>query len=190
MSLPTPDSLVSPFGNCLKNSFNSPQFSFPKIGEPGMPPILMGAIGAMLGPAEPVLKFIPPNPDIVSDIEKLLTNLPHLIVKGFTDAAIGLPALSFDILGIQVNTPGSKIPDFDPSSIINLIKGLILAPFEIFTGIIESLINLQPKFPTIDDIINILIDSLKSVGFSADIAKGFTACLASSFMEVIKAIKP
>lgn len=190
MGLPTPNSLVSPFGNCLKNSFNSPQFSFPKIGEPGMPPILMGAIGAMLGPAAPVLKFIPPNADIVPDIKDLLTNLPSIVIKGFTDAAVGLPALSFEVSGIKVSIPGVEILDFDPKSIINLIKGLILAPINIFKDILNSLIQLNPKFPTLDGIIDVLIKSLKSVGFSADIAKGFTTCLATSFMEVIKAITP
>ena len=190
MGLPTPDSLVSPFGDCLKKSFNSPQFTFPKIGEPGMPPILMGAIGAMLGPAAPVLKFIPPNPDIVPDIQKLLTNLPSIVIKGFTDAAVGLPSLTFEVSGLKVEIPGVEVPNFDPTSIINLIKGLILAPIKIFTDILNSLIKLSPKFPTLDGIIDILIGALESVGFSTDIAKGFTTCLATSFMEVIKAIMP
>lgn len=190
MGLPTPDSLVSPFGNCLKKSFNSPQFSFPQIGDPGMPPILMGAIGAMLGPAAPVLNFIPPNVDIVPDIKDLLTNLPSIVIKGFTDAAKGLPALSFEVAGVKVAIPGVDVPNFDPKNIINLIKGLILAPINIFTDILNSLISLQPKFPTLDGIIDILVDALKSVGFSVDIAKGFTTCLATSFMEVVKAIMP
>lgn len=190
MGLPTPQSLVDPFGNCLKKSFNSPQFTFPQIGEPGMPPILMGAIGAMLGPAAPILKFIPPKIEIVTDITDLLTNLPSIVVKGFTDNAQGLPALSFEVAGVKVTTPGPVIPDFDPMNIVNLIKGIILAPIKIFTDILNSLIKLQPKFPTIDGIIDILTSALKSVGFSADIAKGFTTCLATSFFEVIKAIMP
>lgn len=190
MALPTPDSLVAPFGDCLKNAFNSPQFQFPKIGEPGMPPILMGAIGAMLGPAAPILNFIPPKPETIKDIQNLLTNLPSIVIEGFKGAAKGLPALSFEVSGIKVTIPGVNVPNFDSTSIVNLIKGLILAPINIFTGILESLIKLQPKFPTLNDITNILADALKSVGFSSEVTKCFTTCLAKSFFEVIKAIMP
>lgn len=190
MGIPTPDSLVKPFGDCLVKNFNATGFNFPKIGEPGMPPLLMGAIGAMLGPAAPILNFIPPKPESISDIQKLLTNLPSIVIEGFKGAAKGLPALPFEVMGIKVQIPGVEIPGFDPKALIDLIVGLITAPIKIFTGIIESLIKLAPKFPDLDGIKSILSDALKSVGIPKDVLPGFIGCLATSFFEIIKAIIP
>jgi hypothetical protein len=192
MALPTPDALLDPFSNCLKSHFNSLTHQFPEIGKPGMAPILLGAAGAMLAPAIKVLDFIPPSADTVPDIQELLTNLPKIIVDGFTGSAVGLPGINFSILGINVKVGDVTLPesDFGPEALINLIKGVITAPFDIFKGILESLIKLSPKFPDLKMIIDILSKAFSSLGFPADVIEGFVKCLANVFMSVIDAIKP
>jgi hypothetical protein len=157
-----------------------------------MPPILLGAAGSMIAPAALILDFIPPSVDSIQKITDMLTNLPKIIVDGFTASAKGLPMLNFEVFGIKVSVGDVKLPEgsFKPDAIVNLIIGLITAPFNIFKGILESLIKLAPVFPTIDSIKKILGDSLAAVGIPADVAVKFTGCLATSFMEVIKAIIP
>lgn len=189
--LPTPDSLVAPFGDCLTKSFNSTGFKFPEIGEPGMPPIIMGAIGAMLGPAKPILDFIPPNPDIVPDITDLLTNLPSVVAKAFV--AKGLPQIPIEIPGVGKLSVGDVKLDpksFDSASLIKFVQALILAPINIFKGILESLIELTPKFPDLSMIKDILNKAFATVGIPADVVVGLVGCLGKMFMEVITAIIP
>lgn len=192
MALPTPDSFIKPFSNCLKTNFDTLGFDFPEIGKPGMPPILLGSVGAMLAPAIKILDFIPPTADIVVDLQDLLTNLPKIVIDGFTGSAIGLPILNFNIFGINVKVGDITIPEtnFNSDSIINFIKALIQIPFDIFTGILESLIKLSPKFPNLDFILDLLTKGLQSIGIPIELLKGFAKCLASVFMSIIDSIKP
>lgn len=191
MVLPTPDSLVAPFGECLIKKFNSTGFKFPEIGEPGMPPIIMGAIGAMLGPAKPIIDFIPPKPDTIADIKDLLTNLPSIVVKAFV--AKGLPQIPIEIPGVGKISIGDVKMDpksFDPTSLIKFVTALITAPIQIFKGILESLIKLSPKFPNLDMIKDILLKAFNNVGIPVDVVAGLVECLAKMFMKVIEAIIP
>jgi hypothetical protein len=199
MGFPTPEDLLEPFETCLKNNA---AHAFPEIGKPGISPILLGAVGAMLGPANQVIKLIPPvlvPPDesikYVKTAKDLLTNIPSIVLKGFTDAAKGLPKITVEIAGVKQTIGEVDLPPeaFKPDAITGLVTGLITAPISIFTDILKKLISLNPTFlPTID----VVKEAIKAAIIAAvpaippPVAEKFAGCLSNSFMEVIKGLAP
>lgn len=190
MSLPTPEGLLEPFGECLKKNLKSTGFEFPSIGQPGMPPILLGAAGAMLAPAMMILDFIPPSVDTVPKIKDMLTNLPKIIVDGFAASAVGLPKISISVAGLSFSVGDVDVDpnNFKSESLVKFVVALVTAPINIFKGILESLVSLKPKFPDLNMIKDVLGKAFSS--FPKEVIPSFVSCLANTFMEVIKGIIP
>lgn len=142
-------------------------FQWPAISAPGFPTMMAGFAGSMLAGVTYCLSFLPPNPHNLPSLPTI-----DLFIKGFTGAAIGLPALPACTIKIPgapnipfPGMPGVSVPGFDPSSMLNMIGMFIVAPFQLFLKIVQSIINLSLSLPSLSTIYNLLIGIGLAIGF-------------------------
>jgi len=192
--MPSAVDFVDPIFSCLQD--NVSMYLTPDLPG-GIGPVAIGAIGSFLGGINLVLDFLPvPDPLKVGDLSANIAKpdfLPNLFVKAFS--APGLPAIPIKIGGFDFKVGDVKLPidAFDPGALIDLVVGLITFPMDIFKGLIDSIINLSPKIPTLDSMLKIGLDGFGKLGF--DIGKDgpifkLIKCLVAIFVTIIGKLLP
>ena len=158
---------------------------------PGLPTMIAGSFGALNAGMEFVADFLPLDP----------LNLPSLptidlFVEGFTLAAPGLPSIpggTVDLPGISVPVPEiagfdypplpavpdmPSLPTFDPTCVINFAGMMIGLPFLLIKGIVDDMLNLEFKLPTLPEIEGKIVDLGLSIGIPEVTIGTFSGCMA------------
>jgi hypothetical protein len=173
VALPTPADLVSrsKIGDCL--GINPPVF---EIGNPGFHPVIMGAIGAALGPISLILDLDLKSPKLPKKIIDLIANLPSVILDGFNLQAKGMPAISISIGGITAKLGDITIDPklFNIGALKDFVLSILLSLFDIFLGILKKL----PQLPSID---------LKAALKINPLIEGFDAKFVSCLIKPLEA---
>ena len=165
-------------------------FEWPSIGMPGFPTLVAGFFGALLAGINYVLKFIPPDPMKLPSFPGI-----SLFVDGFMGAIQGLPALpafNIDVPGApSIPFPGiggPSIPSFTGEAMIKMIGMFIAVPFLIIKGIIDGILKLQIKLPTVDIIVGLFTSTGLGLGFPLPSLEPWMLCLALAALKALAVI--
>ena len=176
-----PDQLVKPCSICM-----NPTMTFPPLTMPGLPNFILGTLTAQFGGISYVLGFLPPNP----------MNLPSppsidIFLKPFM-ASLSLPANypAFSFGPITIPAMGTGISPFDMTGLFKLLYVCVTLPFQLILKIIEGIISLSPKLPTIDLVFKLFVDLAVSVGLSGVAVGRLGICLAKAIVGLFTALLP
>jgi len=197
--VPEPADFVSPCLECIGGEGSLPLW--PSINaRGGLPALLLGAMTSMFVGIDLVLKWLPIPDPTDPDFPPSLPTI-DLFIDGFLGGVPNLPPLpDIEVLGITIPGTAELDPitntielDFDgqlikvnPLGFIAILKMFIMAPFQIFFGIIDSIINLSPEIPGLSLIINILLDVAASVGIPVEVGNILIPCVAHAFSSILE----
>jgi hypothetical protein len=183
--------------NCTLDGFVSkitvkmnPTFTFPSISEPGLPSLCAGLFMSISAGASYVLSFLPPNPENLPSLPSF-----DLFLKPFL-STLAIPAIipnlavgpvSLGKIG-PLNTP--NILNFNPVAIPKMLELFAMIPFKIFTEIINSIIGLSPKLPSLGSIKGIIISAGASLGLPAAAMNSLSLALGEAVFDLCKCLIP
>lgn len=150
--------------------------NLPSLDMPGLGGLVQQLIDMIMEQIGEINQFIPPDQenlpslnmfDLSSLFDIVLSQVPMQQISqqdlpdiSFSNPDASLPDIPFEFPEMP-GIPGlPSFPDFDPTQMIMFIKGLVQGILEALKSIIESIISLSPKLPSIPDIQGWLLDGV------------------------------
>jgi len=190
----TPEDLTGTVLICM-----NPTFVWPTLAESGFPTIVVGGMASMLAGLGLVLPFIALDPEDLPDF-----TVPDIdvFITAMMGAAGGLPSFpetTLSISGLSVPLPaysgipsptipplnGSPLPQFDPTTVVEMVGMFIAVPFLIIQEILDKILQLELFIPDAAFVIAIIAAAGADLGFTVPAIELFSACFATSLVTMI-----
>lgn len=166
-----------------KPQIPDPNEYLPSIDMPGFQGLLNGLLQMLMDKFQDIQQFIPPDPedlpslsmfDLQGMIDDLLQKLkdqgalPPFEQPDFSDLGISIPSYGLPQSPtipptIPVPPVLPQFPNFDPSQLMKLLMGFQQSMLDMLKGILQSILDLQPKIPTASEIQQLLYDAIKGL---------------------------